>query len=72
MYNRRDYIKQETESITAVALDLVQKNKPIQSIQVVVDAVKQSTGLDVKRVKVAKTLRKKLHMGYRFAKTVPI
>ena len=63
---------QKKAAVENAATTMLARNQPIFRAQQVADAVKQETGLNVRRTEVGKIFRKDLRIGYRLAKTVPV
>ena len=62
----------EKDAIEDAAQKMLKNNVAIFKTKQIVDALKEEQDLEVGRQKVAKSLRKDLHFGYRVVKTVPI
>ena len=65
-------VEQQEDAIQDTVCSLLVRNQPIFKVNQVEQAVRNETGLEVKRNQVAKFMKKEMHLGYRQVRTVPV
>ena len=64
--------RQQTEVIKQSVVDLLQASVPIKASSMVVQKVRDDTGIEVEIERVRAVLKDELGLGYRMAKKIPV